>query len=159
MFDNVLVLSYYVHCTLLIDEKVVGDPLKPSKFLEKRCWLFRWNSVGYIHDECSRIDWVSTDFAWWYQGYLLWRYGRWLLRFTYWGFCWEVSLGPHFINHRVAINQHFENRNVLKKAVDFRVVVGYSIFKIERESVEVRTEVQRTLSGGKWIHTLNLTIF
>ena len=37
MFDNVLVLSYYVHCTLLIDEKVVGDPLKPSKFLEKSC--------------------------------------------------------------------------------------------------------------------------
>jgi len=38
MFDNVLVRSYNrVHCTLLIEKKVVGDPLKPSKFSEKNC--------------------------------------------------------------------------------------------------------------------------
>jgi hypothetical protein len=36
MFDNVLVLpSNYVHCTLLIEKKVVGEPLKPSKFSKK----------------------------------------------------------------------------------------------------------------------------
>jgi hypothetical protein len=36
MFDNVLVLlSNYVHCTLLIEKKVVGEPLKPSKFYKK----------------------------------------------------------------------------------------------------------------------------
>ena len=35
MFDNVLVLSDCVHCTLLIEKKVVGEPLKPSKFSKK----------------------------------------------------------------------------------------------------------------------------
>ena len=33
MFDNVLVLlSNYVHCTLLIEKKVVGDPENPQNF-------------------------------------------------------------------------------------------------------------------------------
>ena len=35
MFDNVLVLSDCVHCTLLIEKKVVGDPENPQNFLKK----------------------------------------------------------------------------------------------------------------------------
>jgi len=35
MFDNVLVIIPHVHCTLLIEKKVVGEPLKPSKFYKK----------------------------------------------------------------------------------------------------------------------------
>ena len=47
MFDNVLGLQFchYVHCTLLIEKKVVGDPLKPSKFLKKAVDF--WVVVGY----------------------------------------------------------------------------------------------------------------
>jgi len=37
MFDNVLVLSDCVHCTLLIEKKVVGDPENPQNFLKKVC--------------------------------------------------------------------------------------------------------------------------
>ena len=37
MFDNVLVIVPHVHCTLLIEKKVVGDPENPQNFLKKVC--------------------------------------------------------------------------------------------------------------------------
>ena len=51
------------------------------------------------------------------------------------------------------------NADQLKKAVDFWWVVGQTSFKVERESVEVRTEAESALSSGKRIHTLNLLDF